>query len=116
MNDKEKFVNVAELKKKVRYWAKTRGMSDSSLQNFLSMIGNLPVTVKGELETTLDGEKSKPVGEWEYDTTIGGMRYYRCSICVTGYHTIASENDVKWWRFCPRCGSKMFTKTKEEDE
>lgn len=57
MTDKEKYINLAELKKKVRYWAKTRGMSNSSLQDFLNMINNLPVTVKGNLETTLEVEK-----------------------------------------------------------
>lgn len=57
MSDKERYVNLAELKKKVRYWAKARGMSNSSLQDFLNMINNLPVTVKGNLETTLEVEK-----------------------------------------------------------
>ena len=55
-------------------------------------------------------DEKRPVGEWIYDTTIAGMRYYRCSICATGYNTIADECEVNWWRFCPRCGSKMFTK------
>lgn len=111
MTDKERYVNLAELKKKVRYCAKSRGMNDSTLQNLLSTINSLPATVKGELETTLKGET---VGEWIYDTTIAGMRYYRCSICANGYNTIANECEINWWKFCPRCGSKMFTKTKEE--
>lgn len=58
MTDKEKYINLAELKKKVRYWAKTRGMSNSSLQDFLNMINNLPVTVKSNLETTLEVENN----------------------------------------------------------
>ena len=58
MTDKEKYVNVAELKKKVRYWAKTRGMSNLALKAFFDMINNLPVTVKCDLETTLE-EKSR---------------------------------------------------------
>lgn len=59
MTDKEKYINLAELKKKVRYWAKTRGMSNLSLQDFLNMINNLPVTVKGDLETTLEVENNE---------------------------------------------------------
>lgn len=59
--------------------------------------------------------ETKPVGEWIYDTTIAGMRYYRCSICANGYNTIANECEVNWWRFCPRCGSKMFTKDNKEE-
>lgn len=113
MTDKEKYINLAELKKEVRYWAKTRIMSNSYLQDFSSMINNLPVTVKGDLETTLGEAKAKPVGEWVYADKIAGMRYYRCSICATGYNTIANENEINWWRFCPRCGSKMFTGGKE---
>ena len=53
-------------------------------------------------------DEKRPVGEWIYDTTIAGMRYYHCSICATGYNTIADECEVNWWRFCPRCGSKML--------
>lgn len=55
------------------------------------------------------------VGEWIYDHDLAGMCYYRCSKC-DDMETLANENEVKWWRFCPRCGSKMFTKTKEELE
>ena len=59
MSDKERYVNLAELKKKVRYWAKARGMHDASLRNLLSAINSLPVTVKGDLETTLEVEKNE---------------------------------------------------------
>ena len=58
MTDKEKNINLAELKKIVRYWEKTRCMSNSSLQDFLNMINNLPVTVKSNLETTLEVENN----------------------------------------------------------
>lgn len=65
-------------------------------------------------ETKLPLSDRKPVGEWVYDHDLAGMRYYRCTNCTSGYETLADENEAKWWRFCPRCGSKMFTKTKEE--
>ena len=53
--------------------------------------------------------ESKPIKEWAYADTVAGMRYYRCPTC-TDMETLADENEVKWWRFCPRCGAKMFTK------
>lgn len=109
MTDKERYVNVAELKIKVRHWAKTRGMSNIALQNFTDMIKSLPVTVKGDLETTLE-EKAEPVkhGQWIYEDTIGGMRHYHCTNCKKrGSECIASENMVRWWAFCPRCGAQM---------
>lgn len=110
MTNEERYVNLAELKKKVRYCAKSRGMNDSALQNLLNTINSLPVTLKGELETTLDEGEAKPVGEWEYADKVAGMRYYHCTNCTSGYETLADENEVTWWRFCPRCGAKMFTK------
>lgn len=46
--------------------------------------------------------------EWIYVGKIGGMKHYRCKNCIDdGNETLANENDVKWWRFCPRCGAKM---------
>ena len=66
--------------------------------------------------------ETKPVGEWVYADTIAGMRYYHCTNCAKTndglYKTLANENEVTWWRFCPRCGAKMFTKdgNKEEEE
>lgn len=55
----------------------------------------------------------KPVGEWIYEDKVVGKRYYRCSNC-TGFETLADEDEVKWWKFCPRCGSKMFIKEDKE--
>lgn len=48
--------------------------------------------------------------KWVYADTIAGMRYYRCSNCDDIIETLANENEVKWWKFCPRCGVKMFIK------
>lgn len=59
-------------------------------------------------------DEKRPVGEWVYEYDLAGMRYYRCSNCAD-METLADENEVKWWRFCPRCGSKMFTKDNKEE-
>lgn len=56
-------------------------------------------------------EESKPVNEWIYADTIAGMRYYRCPNCDDfTVETLVDENEARWFRFCPRCGCKMFTK------
>ena len=91
-------------------------MNDKDLMKKLSMMTNEEIEQEAKrlINDGIPKELIKPVGEWVYDTTIAGMRYYRCSICSTGYNTIANECEVNWWRFCPRCGSKMFTK--EEDK
>lgn len=62
--------------------------------------------------------EQKPIGEWVYADTIAGRRYYRCPNCAkhllknpfSVLECLADESEVKWWRFCPRCGCKMFTK------
>lgn len=64
--------------------------------------------------TTSVSKEAKPVGEWIYEDKVVGKRYYRCSNCTGGYETLADEDEVKWWRFCPRCGSKMFIKEDKE--
>lgn len=49
-------------------------------------------------------------GHWEYDETIGGMKYYRCTNCEKiepGSECIIDENQTSWFNFCPKCGAKM---------
>ena len=75
-----------------------------------SMIDDICNALKCKKEEFVAESEKRPVSEWVYDTTIGGMRYYRCSNCTKGVETLADEDEAKWWRFCPRCGSKMFTK------
>lgn len=55
--------------------------------------------------------EEETANEWVYEHTLAGMRYYRCPNCAdANVETLANENEVKWWRFCPRCGSKMDLK------
>lgn len=60
---------------------------------------------------------SKHVREWVYDHDLAGMHYYRCTNCAdNNAETFACETEVIWWRFCPRCGAKMFTKEELEND
>lgn len=106
MTDNEKYINLAELKKKVRYWAKTRGMPNSALQDFSSMINRLPVTVKGDLETTLE-EKAELVKHGHLINLPKALdpneHPVMCSVCksVTSlYHGYKP-------RYCSDCGAKL---------
>lgn len=49
-------------------------------------------------------------GQWMYDETIGGMKYYYCTSCKErdpGNECYADENQIIWFTFCPKCGAKM---------
>lgn len=54
MKDTESYVNKAELKRKVRAWLRYRESAKQTVDELISLIEKLPVTVKGQLETTLD--------------------------------------------------------------
>jgi 5-bromo-4-chloroindolyl phosphate hydrolysis protein len=53
MADKDKFVNIADLKAKLRYWCKTRGMTKASQDSLMETINRIPYTVKADIEATL---------------------------------------------------------------
>ena len=47
-------------------------------------------------------------GRWIYTNTIGGMRYYGCTICANQEKDcIADEHEIQWYNYCPNCGAKM---------
>ena len=46
-------------------------------------------------------------GKWEYEETIGGMKHYHCTNCDKGNECVADENQILWWKFCPKCGADM---------
>lgn len=54
MADKDKFVNIADLKAKLRYWCKTRGMTKGAQDSLMETIKRVPYTVRAELENTLE--------------------------------------------------------------
>lgn len=57
MKDTESYVNKAELKRKVRAWLKYRESGKQTVDELMGLIERLPVTAKGQLETTLEAEK-----------------------------------------------------------
>lgn len=63
--------------------------------------------------------KPTKCGQWVYVDTVAGIRYHRCTNC-TDNTPIATEEEIKWWKFCPNCGAKMMiyrladTEQKEE--
>ena len=63
MKDTESYVNKAELKRKVRAWLKYRESGKQTVDELIELIERLPVTAKGQLETTLEVEK--PYEAWD---------------------------------------------------
>ena len=63
--------------------------------------------------------QAKPMecGQWMYEHDLAGMRYYRCTNCAdAGIETLGAENEVTWWKYCPRCGAKMQIKNTEQEK
>lgn len=54
MKDTESYVNKAEVKRKIRAWLKYRQSSKQVTDELLGLIEKLPVTVKVQLEVTLE--------------------------------------------------------------
>lgn len=54
MSDKDNFVNIADLKAKLRYWCKTRGMTKAAQDSLMETIKRIPYTVRAELENSLE--------------------------------------------------------------
>ena len=59
MADKDKFVNIADLKAKLRYWCKTRGMEKAGQDSLMETIKRIPYTVKADIESTLETTESE---------------------------------------------------------
>lgn len=55
MTDKESYVNVAALKRKLRAWLKYRQASDNTSEELLAVVERLPKTLTADLESTLIG-------------------------------------------------------------
>lgn len=54
MADKDKFVNIADLKAKLRYWCKTRGMAKTAQDSLMEVIKRIPYTIKADIKSTLE--------------------------------------------------------------
>lgn len=59
MADKDKFVNIADLKAKLRYWCKTRGMTKAAQDSLMETIKRIPYTVKTDINATIETDKNE---------------------------------------------------------
>lgn len=59
MADKDKFVNIADLKAKLRYWCKTRGMTKAAQDSLMEIIKRIPYTVKTDIKATIETDKNE---------------------------------------------------------
>lgn len=62
MNDK--YVKLADVKRKLRYIFKAYGVGGFVREKVERALNNLPYSVKGDLETTLETADVQPVNQW----------------------------------------------------
>lgn len=70
MADKDKFVNIADLKAKLRYWCKTRGVGKTGQDSLMATIKRIPYTVKSDIESTLETTESEVQSDVISGTTV----------------------------------------------
>lgn len=54
MSDKDKFINLKDLKAKLRYWCKSRGASKGALESLIETVKHMPYTVRSDISCTLE--------------------------------------------------------------
>lgn len=87
MADKDKFVNIADLKAKLRYWCKARGMTKAAQDSLMETIKRIPYTVKADIKLTLETDDT---AEWIYKEVRGTMtnvcsKFGSCSVYPDKY-------------------------------
>lgn len=95
MADKDKFVNIADLKAKLRYWCKTRGMTKAAQDSLMETIKRVPYTVRADIESTLEADDT---AEW-IDKEVRGTMTNVCSAC--GSCSVYPD------KYCGGCGRSM---------
>lgn len=63
MADKDKYVSIADLKAKLRYWCKSRGASKQVQESLMGTIKHIPYTVRADVSATLDSTGWIPCSE-----------------------------------------------------
>lgn len=110
MNEKEKYVKLSDVKKKLNYIYRTYGVSPQMKQTISNALTRIPYAIKGELETVLEVVPVRH-GEWVKSRSPGGTLLCNCSVC--GDSAISQDNDwgdVIYYHetdFCPYCGARM---------
>ncbi len=120
MNDK--YVKLADVKRKLRYIFKTYGVGSFVREKIERTLNNLPYSVKGDLETTLEATDVQPVNQWisvgdelpEWDKTV--LVWYASDTLfgvsegygLSWYHGSWRLNDLNgenirifYWRYLP---------------
>lgn len=60
----DKYVKLADVKRKLRYILKSYGVGSFVREKIKSALNDLPYSVKGDLETTLEDSDVQPVDRW----------------------------------------------------
>jgi len=101
MTGKEKYINVADVKRKLRYIFKSYGVGGYVKEKVEAMIDNLPYNVRGNLETTLDVKTNK-----KSHIVISGDN------CIVCGRNVKKDNDYYDLNGGTICASCMATKCK----
>ena len=104
MNDK--YVKLADVKRKLRYIFKAYGVGGFVREKVERSLNNLPYSVKGDLETTLETADVQPVKHGKWEKKKG---YLVCSNCGMTVDTIGYtyEEQEEVFRYCSCCGYRM---------
>ncbi len=111
MNDK--YVKLADVKRKLRYIFKAYGVGGFVKEKVEKTLGNLPYSVKGDLETTLEATDVQPLkhGRWKSSANAIESGTVKCSNCRSEMYiddllAVSASND-NLPNYCPNCGARM---------
>ena len=95
MTDKKSYVNVAELKRKLRAWLKYRQASKSTSDELINVVERLPKVMIAELENTLIVEDIDNVIAILSDNYIDALKqdYIKNKIAWALYQTWKKYDD-----------------------
>lgn len=107
MNDK--YVKLADVKRKLRYIFNAYGVNGFVKEKIKRALNDLPYSVKGDLETTLEAADVQPVkhGRW---ITWDDSGFTKCSCCNSEYYISDLQvvgDSEGFVDFCPNCGARM---------
>ena len=100
MNDK--YVKLADVKRKLRYIFKAYGVGGFVREKVERALNNLPYSIKGDLETTLEDTDVQPVNQWISvddklpDTVYDCLVWYSCDTAFGKSKSVGIS-------FCSRC-------------
>ena len=109
MADKDKFVNIADLKAKLRYWCKSRSASKTVQESLMETIKRIPYTIRAEISETLEiGSGWIPCSERLPEDFVW------CLVCMSdgcvriGKWNGEYDEQGVWCVSHPNCGWKLY--------